>query len=39
MKMSKAIPKITHNKRMQSDQSARYAFISGADARRYELPQ
>ena len=26
---------ITHNKRMQSDQNARYALILTADAKRY----
>ena len=28
---------ITHNKRMQSDQNARYALILTADARRYAV--
>ena len=27
--------KLRHNKRMQSDQNARYAFILTADAKRY----
>ena len=28
--------KITHNKRMQSDQVTRYASVLAADARRYD---